>query len=332
VYDAFDLSCASVLLLDQRLNNFVMGPVAPESSSEADEDTKSISLLFELDPTSNPTQTAPMSNKTIANGQAKGRNLINAFRKGGGLEVITRTVKYSRSKYARKFFVTILSFLAFALLLAACGKENQGVRTGALEWKKVSEVIEMAPGEVMREVTFPVINRGADTVRIKHVETDCGCILASGSELVLIPGVEREVKVQFRPTPAMGSTIQTKDLIVRLEDMEVTARLRLMVKVAATLTASSAAMVWDASDQKVQVVSLKSSLPFALRDVRCSSSGFSWEINPLAGEHQQFDISVRSLGNEIKQSLLLFNTSLPAPWNQIGVMLKTQAKRRDPAS
>lgn len=208
------------------------------------------------------------------------------------------------------------------MFLIGCDARKSGFEAAGVHWKQGLVELTLKPTQNRAEAVFGVENRSDRTVKIHHVESDCGCMVAASAGQTLAPNEISEVKVEFRPTPAMGGTVQKRQLRVHIEGQEKPVSLHLEVTVPHTLQLSPVSLDWPAGSRGILKVSLEGAMPFKIIGISCSSTAFTWNTIDSGGVVKRHEIEVRPASEAGKQSMLFIQTTLPPPWAQISVPLK----------
>ncbi len=206
--------------------------------------------------------------------------------------------------------------------LIGCDVRESSFEAAGLHWNQGLIELTLKPAQSRTEAVFGVENRSDRTVKIHHVESDCGCMVAASAGRTLAPKEMSEVKVEFRPTPAMGGTVQKRQLRVHIEGQEKPVSLQLEVTVPHTLRVEPAALEWAEGSQATTQLSVEGAVPFQIVGIKSSSNAFVWKPINVSRAAKRHQIEVRPFSKEGKQSMLFIQTTLPAPWAQIGVPLK----------
>jgi hypothetical protein len=219
-----------------------------------------------------------------------------------------------------------ISFLLAVALLTSC-KKGQSTEAAGLQWNTTVVDVQLPAGEPAASVKIAVKNISSQAKTITHVESNCGCLLSSEKALTLAAGVEGSIELQFKPTPAMGGTVQEKVVKAYVADEKQAVELTVRADIAETLKAAPASIHWSEESRVSQTFTVESPIPFEITGIQSSHQGYSWQGGEKGHKATEHTIAVSPPKETVPgSSLLLVRTTLPVPWASIAMPLSMGQK------
>ncbi|MBW8001082.1 MAG: DUF1573 domain-containing protein [Planctomycetes bacterium] len=160
--------------------------------------------------------------------------------------------------------------------------EEQGPR-GEITFESSEHDFGKVGPESKSKYTFKFKNTGEGVLRIKRVQSTCGCTVPKLSKKVYAPGEEGEIQVTYKASKSPGKT--AKQIKVHLKDKEtplvaLTIRAEVIIKIAIEPKKLTLSLREDNAGCPEVTLSSKDGEAFSIRGIKSTGNAISVEFDP----------------------------------------------------